>query len=214
MGQTPAGHRIFLKSCKVVATTWKMPLVSTGGIVWFFHLRQAVIDERATLEGEQKREKEGEGGKRHETTADSTRWKEYRSGGVGPEITLAWGQSGLLPGWQAEVCSWSITQAALLGLQAIVTKKASHAGLFTEQKFSHGHTLSANDGSWRGSIEVVMGGQSSCNTVELGTTFHHLCTWFSLFTPGQTAVHEFVICASCQCSKTPAPISILEWAHA
>lgn len=121
------------------------------------------------------------------------------------KITLAWGQSGLFPIWQAVVCSGSIIQAALLGLQAIVTKKASHAGLFAEQKFIHGHTLSANDGSLRGSIEVVMGGQSYCNTVELGTTFHYPCTWFSLFTPGQTAVHEFVICAGCQQSKTPAP---------
>lgn len=59
------------------------------------------------------------------------------------------------------------------------------------------------------------GGLSYCNTVELGTTFHHPCTWFSLFAPGHTAVHEVVICvlvASTQ--KAPALTSILKWAHA
>lgn len=76
MRQTPAGHRIFFKSCKVVATTWKMPPVSTGGIVcFFFQFQQAVINERATLEGEQKREKERRG-KRHETAAGRAKWKE------------------------------------------------------------------------------------------------------------------------------------------
>lgn len=75
MGRTPVGHRIFLKSCKVVATTWKMPLMSSGGIVWLFHLQQAVIDERGTLEWKQKREKEREE-KRHETGADKAGWKE------------------------------------------------------------------------------------------------------------------------------------------
>lgn len=49
--------------------------MSSGGMVWLFHLQQAVIDERGTLEWKQKREKEREE-KRHETGADKAGWKE------------------------------------------------------------------------------------------------------------------------------------------
>lgn len=64
MGRTPAEERIFLKSCKVVATTRKSPTRPRGVLFIFFTSNRLMIDERGLSEkgtepeGASEREKE------------------------------------------------------------------------------------------------------------------------------------------------------------
>lgn len=55
-------------------------------------------------------------------------------------------------------------------------KKERPAALFMEQKFSHGHALSAHDGSVREAWVGWAAGLYYCSTGVLGTTFHQACT--------------------------------------